>query len=187
MSHQKSSSSNLKDLVATWELLLNDGLHKIEFEHGTSSGRRVIRVDGKEVFRRDWVFKLVGCETFVLHGVSCKIIIEASGIFAYQYTLEVNGKPFEKFSEQMRRALKIWEVKLNGFIYKICLEKEKLDVYVNGKIIESHGEFVDNGMAINFEFSQHIARIQSSKANAAKSGLIYQLFVDNKEVQCTDG
>ncbi|OUC39445.1 Fas apoptotic inhibitory molecule [Trichinella nativa] len=180
MSHQKSSSNNLKDLVATWELLLNDGLHKIEFEHGTSSGRR-------EVFRRDWVFKLVGCETFVLHGVSCKIIIEASGIFAYQYTLEVNGKPFEKFSEQMRRALKIWEVKLNGFIYKICLEKEKLDVYVNGKIIESHGEFVDNGMAINFEFSQHIARIQSSKANAAKSGLIYQLFVDNKEVQCTDG
>lgn len=35
------------DLVAVWEVSLGDGVHTIEFEHGTTSGKRVIRVDGK--------------------------------------------------------------------------------------------------------------------------------------------
>lgn len=35
------------DLVATWEVALSDGVHLIEFEHGTTTGKRVIRVDGK--------------------------------------------------------------------------------------------------------------------------------------------
>ena len=37
----------MSDLVATWTLALPDGRHKVEFEHGTTSGKRVITVDGK--------------------------------------------------------------------------------------------------------------------------------------------
>ena len=35
------------DLVAIWEIKLSDGVHNIEFEHGTTSGKRVVRVNGK--------------------------------------------------------------------------------------------------------------------------------------------
>jgi hypothetical protein len=35
------------DLVAKWNISLPDGKYKIEFEHGTTSGRRVIRVNDK--------------------------------------------------------------------------------------------------------------------------------------------
>jgi hypothetical protein len=35
------------DLTAVWELPLNDKVHRIEFEHGTTTGRRVVRVDGE--------------------------------------------------------------------------------------------------------------------------------------------
>ncbi len=35
------------DLVGVWEVPLQDGVHRVEFEHGTTSGKRVIRVDGK--------------------------------------------------------------------------------------------------------------------------------------------
>jgi hypothetical protein len=35
------------DIVATWQVALPDGVHNIEFEHGTTSGKRIIRVDGK--------------------------------------------------------------------------------------------------------------------------------------------
>lgn len=41
--------SNPGDTVATWNLKLNDGPHKVTFEHGTTSGKRVITVDGQEV------------------------------------------------------------------------------------------------------------------------------------------
>lgn len=33
--------------MAVWEVALSDGVHKIEFEHGTTSGKRVVYVDGK--------------------------------------------------------------------------------------------------------------------------------------------
>ena len=36
-----------EDLVARWNISLPDGRYKVEFEHGTTSGRRVIRVNDK--------------------------------------------------------------------------------------------------------------------------------------------
>lgn len=35
------------DLVAVWDIPLTDGIHTVELEHGTLTGKRVIRVDGK--------------------------------------------------------------------------------------------------------------------------------------------
>ena len=35
------------DIVAQWNISLADGKYRIEFEHGTTSGRRVIRVNNK--------------------------------------------------------------------------------------------------------------------------------------------
>jgi hypothetical protein len=37
----------MSDLVAIWEVPLCDKIHKVEFEHGTTTGKRVLRVDGK--------------------------------------------------------------------------------------------------------------------------------------------
>ena len=91
----------VNDLVAAWEVRLPDGVHLVEFEHGTTTGRRVARVDGKEVLRRDWMFKLVGTESFSFGGGRgkgphhCLVKIEPVGGFSYQYTLEVNGKPYK--------------------------------------------------------------------------------------------
>lgn len=36
-----------EDTVAVWKVPLVDGVHQIEFEHGTATGKRVIRLDGK--------------------------------------------------------------------------------------------------------------------------------------------
>ena len=97
----------------------------IEFEHGTTSGSRVLRVDREvtsfgnwetfsplgyieeghhlsqkihietffpqEILRREWMFKLVGTETFTVgkNKASCSIKIEPVGGFSYEYSLEV--------------------------------------------------------------------------------------------------
>lgn len=42
--HQARMSS---DLVGVWEVALSDGVHRIEFEHGTTTGKRVVCIDGK--------------------------------------------------------------------------------------------------------------------------------------------
>lgn len=43
----KTNSQERTDLVAYWSVPLTDGVHTVEFEHGTTSGKRVLRVDGK--------------------------------------------------------------------------------------------------------------------------------------------
>lgn len=35
------------DLVATWNVPMSKKVYKVEFEHGTTTGRRVVRIDGE--------------------------------------------------------------------------------------------------------------------------------------------
>lgn len=35
------------DLVAVWDVPMNHGVYTVEFEHGTLTGKRIIRVNGK--------------------------------------------------------------------------------------------------------------------------------------------
>ena len=35
------------DLAGRWEVPLSDGVHVVEFEHGTVTGRRLVRIDGE--------------------------------------------------------------------------------------------------------------------------------------------
>ena len=37
----------MSDLVAVWDVPLCDKVHKVEFEHGTTTGKRVLKIDGK--------------------------------------------------------------------------------------------------------------------------------------------
>ncbi len=43
------NESSVGDVAAVWDVKLPDGNHRIIFEHGTTSGKRVITVDDKEV------------------------------------------------------------------------------------------------------------------------------------------
>ena len=45
----QTGQSSIGDCVAEWDVHLTDGVHKVRFEHGTTSGKRVISVDGAEV------------------------------------------------------------------------------------------------------------------------------------------
>lgn len=35
------------DLVAVWEVALSDGVYRIEFAHGTTTGKRIVYVNGQ--------------------------------------------------------------------------------------------------------------------------------------------
>jgi len=81
-----------KDIIAEWRIPIKGRLHKIDFEHGTASGKRVLWINDKvgkrinkkkriyhsilfikEIFRRDWMFKLVGDDIFTLDDMKCVI------------------------------------------------------------------------------------------------------------------
>jgi len=73
------------------------------------------------VLRKDWMFKLVGAEQFTIGRANCCITIEATEGFMYQYSLEVNGKTLEKFSENQSKIMKTWLCNVSGMPFRIVL------------------------------------------------------------------
>ncbi|XP_072648661.1 fas apoptotic inhibitory molecule 1 isoform X3 [Canis lupus baileyi] len=121
------SLEKMTDLVAVWDVALSDGVHKIEFEHGTTSGKRVVYVDGKEEIRKEWMFKLVGKETFCVGAAKTKatINIDAVSGFAYEYTLEINGKSLKKYMENRSKTTNTWVLHLDGEDFRVVLVTER--------------------------------------------------------------
>lgn len=77
----------------------------------------------QEVIRKDWMFKLVGKETFTVGGANTKatINIEAISGFAYEYTLEVDGKSLQKFIDNRAKTTKTWLLKVGGEDCRVVL------------------------------------------------------------------
>ncbi|XP_066488841.1 fas apoptotic inhibitory molecule 1 [Tiliqua scincoides] len=174
----------MTDLVAVWEVALSDGVHKIEFEHGTTSGKRVIYVDGKEIMRKEWMFKLVGKETFTVGAAKTKatINIDAVSGFAYEYTLEIDGKSLKKYMENRSKTTNTWVLVLDSTHCRIVLEKDTMDVWCNGKKMETAGEFVEDGTETHFSIGAHDCCIKAVSSGKRREGIIHTLIVDDREI-----
>ncbi|KAJ6665462.1 hypothetical protein lerEdw1_003303, partial [Lerista edwardsae] len=174
----------MTDLVAVWEVALSDGVHKIEFEHGTTSGKRVVYVDGKEVMRKEWMFKLVGKETFTVGAARTKatINIDAVSGFAYEYTLEIDGKSLKKYLENRSKTTNTWILVLDSTHCRIVLEKDTMDVWCNGKKMETAGEFVEDGTETHFSIGAHDCCIKAVSSGKRREGIIHTLIVDDREI-----
>uniref|UniRef100_A0A2K5S9S6 Fas apoptotic inhibitory molecule 1 n=1 Tax=Cebus imitator TaxID=2715852 RepID=A0A2K5S9S6_CEBIM len=175
----------MTDLVAVWDVALSDGVHKIEFEHGTTSGKRVAYVDGKEEIRKEWMFKLVGKETFYVGAAKTKatITIDAIRGFAYEYTLEINGRSLKKYMENRSKTTNTWVLHMVGENFRVVLEKDTMDVWCNGKKeMETAGEFVDDGTETHFSIGNHDCYIKAVSSGKRKEGIIHTLIVDNREI-----
>lgn len=71
------------------------------------------------------MFKLVGKETFYVGGTNTKatINIDAVSGFAYEYTLEINGKSLKKYMENRSKVTSTWLLNLDGIDCRVVLGK----------------------------------------------------------------
>jgi len=79
--------------------------------------------------RKEWMFKLVGAEQFAIGKARCCITIDAAEGFMYQYSLEVNGKTLEKFTENQSKIMKTWLCNVSGMPFRIVLGKLSSLIY----------------------------------------------------------
>lgn len=69
------------------------------------------------------MFKLVGKETFSVGKSETKatINIDAVSGFAYEYTLEINGKSLKKYMENRSKVTSTWILNLDGTDCRVVL------------------------------------------------------------------
>merc|ERR1712168_199920 len=167
-----------------WKVPLGSGNHVVEFLHGTTTGSRQIKVDGVEVLRHDWMFRLVGEEKFVLgpKKVPCRIRIEAIDGFTYTYKLYVADKELEKFVRESTKKLIVWKVASvagDSESTRVALERDALDVWLNGVKIETESGFTEDGSEMTFQIGSRQARIVAVTSGKRREGILHQLIVDD--------
>jgi hypothetical protein len=67
------------------------------------------------------MFKLVGDEVFSVGNAHCLVKVEPVGAFSYSYSLEVNGKSYQRFSEIQSKAIKTWIVHVRNETFRVVL------------------------------------------------------------------
>ncbi|EGD73840.1 hypothetical protein PTSG_05534 [Salpingoeca rosetta] len=188
MSTPKGSEHVLTGGQMRWTCRLADGEHVIEFTHGTTSGKRVITVDGKEVVRKNWLFKLVGEEPFEFGPAGdkhkAKITVVAAGM-RYRYTLYVDNKPLKEFSDTRTRSTKTWFFPVAGQNHLVVMDTETMEIWADGSKVEAVGEFVEDGTETHLEVGGQPAYVLTTKSGE-RGKLEHILFLNDEEVLPTE-
>ncbi|XP_031636186.1 fas apoptotic inhibitory molecule 1 [Contarinia nasturtii] len=174
-----------REVAAEWHVPIRGKLHKIEFEHGTTSGRRILWINEKEIFRRDWMFKLVGDDIFELDDLRCILRVDPAPGFKYKYSLFVDGKPLDQYKQRQAKGLRIWEATINEIQYRVVLEKDTLNIYLNGTVREEEGEFTDSGTETKWEEDGNVFILNARNSGNKHDGLLHKLTINGAEIQET--
>ena len=52
--------------------------------------------------------------------------------FLLMHFQQVAGKPYKKFIENQNKIMKTWILPVDGTMFRVVLEKDTLDIWVNG-------------------------------------------------------
>lgn len=67
-------------------------------------------------------------------------------------------------------------------MYRIVLEKDTMDVWVNGIKAEVAAEFVDDGTETHFTIGKMPAHILNLSSGHRRTGIIHKLIVEDNEI-----
>lgn len=84
----------------------------------------------QQVYRKNWMFRLVGSEVFHIgkNKKVAEITISSKGM-SFEYGLTVDGKPLEKFVQVHAKNTRTWLPSINGTDHRIVLGKNiSLDI-----------------------------------------------------------
>ncbi|CAH1163812.1 unnamed protein product [Phaedon cochleariae] len=102
--------------------------------------------------------------------------------FAFSYSLYVDGKPLQKFTEKQSQIMRTWALIAEGIRYRVVFDKQTLNIYVNGQINDAESVFVSNGTEMRFTLGTSSAMIKATSTDK-KEGVVHQLFVGGSLVE----
>lgn len=89
------------------------------------------------------MFKLVGEDTFCIEQSRCIIRVDPAPGFKYEYSLYIDGKPHDQYTEELTRQYRLWlyarqagETSDSSQEYRIMLKLDTLSLYVNDELRE---------------------------------------------------
>lgn len=161
----------------------------------------------QEVLRRDWMFKLVGEDTFCIEQSRCIIRVDPAPGFKYEYSLYIDGKPHDQYTEELTRQYRLWlyarqpaETSDTSQEYRIMLKLDTLSLYVNDELREEavsgapnfftllsfmcsiQAEFVHGGTDTSFVVQDTQFVLQARSSGNKHDGIVHTLLANGELV-----
>ena len=76
-----------------------------------------------QICRKNWMFRLVGLETFKIGKKTAEIAITSKGI-VFEYALSIGGKTLKKFIEAQARNTRTWLLEVGGEQHRVVLGRQ---------------------------------------------------------------
>lgn len=77
------------------------------------------------------MFRLVGEYSFYIDEVRCILRIEPAPGFKYDYSLCIDGKTPEEYTEEQINKYRFWLTTIDNIEYRIMLDLETLNLFIN--------------------------------------------------------
>jgi len=73
------------DIAGEWKIINDNGSKsKLTFIHGTTSGRREVLINGVTLFKKPWLFRLVGSEEFQIDNNNITKFYNKKGLLYFK-------------------------------------------------------------------------------------------------------
>ena len=92
------------------------------------------------------------------------------------------GKSLKKFIENQSKIMRTWVLPVDGTMYRVVLEKDTLDIWVNGTKVEMAAEFTDEGTETHFAIGTQPAFVRAISSGNKREGIIHILMVQGMQV-----
>ena len=113
--------------VKKWHIPCSDTVHLIEFTHDPITERRSIKVDDNYI-KQD-IYRNVKDEPFTVNNLKCCISIKPKNRLEHEYTLSLNGKPWEIYVANWKSMTRRWQISLDGRPIRLVFGKIILTTY----------------------------------------------------------
>lgn len=83
-----------------------------------------------------------------------------------------------RLEDVARIVSRTWKVDVGGGEHQVVLEKDVMDVWVDGSVVDATSEFVDDGTEMHFSVAGHSAVIHTVREGTK---LVQVLYIDDIE------
>ena len=167
-----SQASGLVTSNLTWYFMGGSRRQEVVFQHNTLTGNQRVFVNGHELFKSGWQYKLTGSLSFTLDDRAVEILIRSDSVGNLTYSLSVNNKEIqvskgslindkdeqEKKLKRIHDAINIstWVFSVGGgldkcVLHQVELHHQTMDVLLDGFKIDAISDFIDEGSSYAFQ------------------------------------
>lgn len=163
-------ASGLVSANLTWHFMGSSRRQEVVFQHNTLTGNQRLFVNGHELFKSGWQYKLTGNLSFTLDDRAVEVLIRSDAVGNLTYALSVNNKEIPPSSggllsekeEKEKKAKRIlesvhvstWVFSVGGLnkcvLHQVELHHQTMDVLLDGVKIDAVADFIEEGSSYAF-------------------------------------